>query len=112
MNDIWHFDPDIPQPDDPIVGYQVVASDGAMGTLAEASHDPHTSFVVVETGGLRHKQLVVPAGCVRQINAQTRKVFLGVDKATVKNGPAHQDDWRSDPDFRDRVDAHYTGLPV
>ncbi|MAT04454.1 MAG: PRC domain containing protein [Acidimicrobiaceae bacterium] len=107
---MWNFIDTIESPAEPVVGYDVQATDGSVGTVESAGHDPDDSYLIVDTGfWIFGKQRLVPAGAVRQINRRERVIFLSVDKATVKDAPdldadAHR---QHDQAWRDRFAAPF-----
>lgn len=109
MSELWNYDPDLDQPDQRIVDFDVVSEDGAsVGKVSEAIDDEETAFLVVARGGpLSKKHIVVPAGLVKQINVDANKVFLRVDESVVADAPDHDHDWQSDPTWRERATGHF-----
>ena len=102
-NSTWNYRDSVTLPEESIVGYDVVASDGSIGTVEAASHDPDDSYLVVDIGfWIFGKQRMVPAAAVRQINPGARKVFLSVDKKAIKHAPDHDGTERDDPATRDQ----------
>jgi hypothetical protein len=104
----WNYPDAITISDDSLVGYEVEATDGSIGKVDAASHDPDDSYIVVDTGiWIVGEQRLVPASAVSQINFEQRKVFLSVDKDTVKSAPDHDDGHREDPAVRDQFAAPF-----
>ena len=61
MSALWNFDPDLDRSRGPIVGFDVSATDGAVGTVASTVDDEDTAFLVVERGHLlATKHVVIP----------------------------------------------------
>jgi hypothetical protein len=104
----WNYPDAITVSDHSLVGYDVEATDGPIGKVDAASHDPDDSYIVVDTGfWIFGKQRLVPASAVSQVNFERQKVFLSVDKDTVKRAPDHHDGHRPDPAVRDQFAAPF-----
>lgn len=107
MSSIWNYRHDLEIRDTEIVGYDVEATDGHIGTIDAATLDTDASHLVVDTGFwiFGHKR-VIPAAAVRQVNHADEKVFIDLSKDEVKGAPDHHDTWH-EPDHRDVFDAYY-----
>jgi hypothetical protein len=89
MADNWNYADTVEFPAEPIAGYDVEATDGSVGCVAATSRDRDHSYVVVTSGAwIFKRERLVPAGAVRQVSPEARKVFLNVDRATVKQAPS------------------------
>ena len=108
MPELWNYDPEVVQPDQPIVDFDVVTHDTVIGTVASAVRDDDIAFLVVKTGGLiSNKQVVIPAGLVKQISVGAERVFLRVDREAIADAPDFEEDWRSDQSWRERATARF-----
>ena len=69
MTDLWSYrDTARSQPAD-LVGFQVVATDGALGNLDAATYDVGGSYIVVDTGfWIFGKKRMLPAGVIDRID--------------------------------------------
>lgn len=102
---LWNFPGTVVLPDESIVGYRVEAVDRPLGTVDAVAHALDAAYLVVGTGGrLAGRQRLVPAGAVRQISIEARRVFLGVPGAAVDGAPA-----LDDLDDLDDLDLHDDG---
>jgi hypothetical protein len=61
---------------DSVKGFRLAASDGAAGRISWASYAPNEAYLVVTTGLLRRRHLVVPAGAVIRVDDQEVRVNL------------------------------------
>jgi hypothetical protein len=106
--DLWTY-PNQPESDVDVVGFDVVAVDGSIGKVDEATYDTGQSCLVVDTGfWIFGKKRVLPAGVVDRVDADSGKIFVNRTKDEVKNAPDWDEDtWRSDGD-RQRLEEHYT----
>jgi len=69
-----------------LVGYSVEASDGIIGTVDKRSRGAGRDYFVVDTGFwiFGHKRLI-PAGVVRRVDPNDRKLFVSMSKEEIKN---------------------------
>ena len=80
-------------------GFDVIATDGSIGTIDEHSTDPNAGYLVVDTGfWIFGKKRLVPAGVVRSIDHAEEKVYLSMTKDEVKSAPDYDESTRSDDD--------------
>lgn len=111
MSNIWTHRPETSVPHDSIVGFDVETTDGSIGTVDEARHDPGDAFLVVDTGHwVFGKQRVVPARLITEIDADRRKIYLNVSKEQVAGAPDHSVGWRDDEELRAVIGGHYAEL--
>jgi hypothetical protein len=91
-------------------GFDVVATDGEVGKIDEATYDVGSSYIVVDTGPwIFGRKVVLPAGAIERIDLDNRKVAVRFNKDQIKNSPefdAATDDYRSDA-YRQRVGTYY-----
>jgi len=85
------FAPVAESPD--LTGYDVEASDGHIGKVDEATHEESGSCLVVNTGfWIFGRKRMVPAGVVRRIDPEEKKVFLNMTKDQIKHAPDYDAD--------------------
>lgn len=108
MSDIvWSYRDSEWSEDRDLVGYDVEADGGKIGTVDEASTEAAAQWLVVDTGfWIFGKKRVVPARAVKQINVDDRVVHLDMTKAQVKDAPDHHEDWR-EPSGREPFTGYY-----
>ena len=107
MTDLWNYRPDTKGADVDIVGFDVEASDGHIGKIDEASEVVDSSHLVVDTGfWIFGKKRVIPAGAVKQINVEEKKVFVDMTKEQVKDAPDYHPDW-GEQDHREVMAAYF-----
>jgi len=95
-------------PDESVIGFEVEAIDGSIGTVDEARHEPGDAYLVVDTGHwIFGKQRIIPGRLITQIDAADRKVYLSVSKAKVAGAPDHDSGWRDDQKLREVIGGHY-----
>ncbi len=93
------------------IGFDVVATDGEIGKIDEATSDTDASYVVVDTGPwIFGKKVLLPAGVVTRVDTGERKVHVDRTKADIKNAPEYEEEIRDKPDYRDSLGAYYSGF--
>ena len=114
MSDLWTWrqivvvvpadtsEPNNPIQDTDVTGFDVVAPDGAIGKVDEATYDAGGSYLVVDTGfWIFGKKRMVPAGVVERVDSEAREVHVRMTKEEVKAAP----DYDPDRSFKDQQDA-------
>lgn len=91
-----------------VVGYSVEATDGAMGSVDEASYEVGAGYLVVDTSSWRNLGLgqssLVPAGAIELVDHATRRVFLSLARDQIRNAPGYTG---YDSDYHERVSGYY-----
>jgi hypothetical protein len=91
-----------------LVGFDIEATDGSIGTIDEATHDVGSSYVVVDTGPwIFGSKVMLPAGTISRVDSQDRKVYVDRSKDEIKSAPKFDKNTYTDRDYRDRVGEHY-----
>ncbi len=99
MTDVWAYRDTTWTGGQDLVGYDVQASDGSIGTIDKATYDASDAYVVVDTGfWIFGKKRLIPAGAVSGVNHEDRTVNVGLT----------QEEIRAAPDF-DRADWDESG---
>ncbi|MFG3639709.1 PRC-barrel domain-containing protein [Micromonospora sp. NPDC047762] len=104
-----HDGPDAPGPGTPVVlvGYQVQASDGRIGTIDETSDEADAGHLVVDTGPwIFGQKVLLPAGTVDRVDHQERVVHVDRTRQQIKDAPPF-DPAAADQEYRERVGAYY-----
>jgi hypothetical protein len=99
----------VPPPPD-LTGFEVEASDGHIGKIDEATMAPGATCLVVDTGfWIFGKKRMIPAGVVRAVDLDERKVFVDMTKDEIKGGPDYDHDHhrRDEPGYHDEVAGYY-----
>ncbi|MFF3324896.1 PRC-barrel domain containing protein [Streptomyces sp. NPDC002889] len=87
--DIWGY-PETAQfvPGAQLVGYQVEATDGAIGKVDKHTEEVERSYLVVDTGPwILGRRVLLPAGLVSRIDTDDETVHVSCTKAEVKDSP-------------------------
>lgn len=105
MASMWDYSESMGRGDDDVVGYDVEATDGSLGTIDEASHEAGAAYVVVDTGfWIFGKKRMIPAGVIERVDDADRKVHVSMSKADIKAAPDFHD---QDRHVRDPYDTYY-----
>ena len=88
--DIWTFPPTADSLQF-LVGYEVQALDGRVGTIDDHSLAAHSSFIVVDTGWwIFERKRLIPAVLISSISGQEGKIYLTMTKREVKEAPVYR----------------------
>ncbi len=86
--DIWTFPPTA----DSIrflIGYEVLATDGKVGSIDEHSLAADSSYIVLNTGWwLFERKRLIPCGFISSIDGPAGKIFLSKSRREVRAAPA------------------------
>jgi len=93
-----------------LVGYQVEATDGTVGTVDEASSDADDGYIVVDArrwifGG----KVLIPAGLLTRADSVHRTVHVERTKAEIRDAPDFDPATYQDPAYREALDRYYRG---
>ena len=108
--EMWTYSSDYSAQNLDVEGFDVVATDGEIGKIDEATYEVGSSYIVVDTGPwIFGRKVVLPAGAIERIDLDNRKAELRLTKDQIKNSPefdAATEDYRSDA-YRERVGTYY-----
>jgi hypothetical protein len=91
-----------------IIGYDVEAIDGSIGSIDDASLETDTGHLVVDTGPwIFGKKVMLPAGVITTVDNVNEKVFVNRTKDEIKNAPKFDDSMRNDEKFRTELGTYY-----
>ncbi|MEV0381520.1 PRC-barrel domain-containing protein [Nonomuraea sp. NPDC050643] len=91
-----------------LIGFDVEATDGKIGSVDEESNAVGDSYLVVDTGfWIFGKKVVLPASTVTEVDPQNKKVFLARTKEEIKNAPEFDEATYTDPGYREQVGDYY-----
>jgi hypothetical protein len=92
---------------DDIVGFNVEATDGSIGTVETATYEVGASYIVVDTGPwIFGGKVMIPAGIIGGVDRDTRKVYVRRGKDEIKNAPT-VDKHTGDSEYRDQLGEYY-----
>jgi hypothetical protein len=88
MTDVWTYREPSWATNRDLVGFDVEATDGSIGTIDKATYDASDAYVVVDTGfWIFGKKRVIPAGTVVGIDHESKTVQVGLTKDEVRSAP-------------------------
>jgi hypothetical protein len=71
-----------------LTGYDVEATDGSIGKVDEATYQEESSCLIVDTGfWIFGKKRMIPAGVVKLIDEDAKKVVVNMSKDEIKSAP-------------------------
>lgn len=93
-----------------LIGYKVVATDGEVGQVDDASYSPGHAALVVDTGSwVVGQRVLLPAGTVVHVDHENREITVDRSTAEIKGAPPYEPD-DGDPTYRTRLADYYCGL--
>jgi len=105
--DIWTYR-SAPDPSTRLTGFEVEASDGAIGRVDESRHEPGESYLVVDTGPwIFGKRVLLPAGLVEEIDTASGRVHVDATKEQVQAAPEYDIDAGEEAEYRRRLARYY-----
>jgi hypothetical protein len=92
-----------------LVGYEVEATDGRMGTVDEASMDSDRRYLVVDTGfWIFGKKRIIPAGVIARVDHDRERVYVAMTKDLIRQAPDYDDTMTaSDDAYFDEQASYY-----
>jgi uncharacterized protein YrrD len=97
-----------------ITGMPVHASDGEIGTIKDLLFEPETwtvRYLEVSTGWLFGRDVLIPVGKVKRIEAPEGAVTFDLTKEEIENSPSAEPVHTADRDFESRLLWHYGMTP-
>ena len=110
MSDIvWSYRDSEWSQDRDLVGYEVEADGGKIGTVDEASNEAAAQWLVVDTGfWIFGKKRVIPAGTVVGMDHEARRIVVSMTKDQVKAAPDYDESEWANEDARLKHAEYYT----
>ena len=91
-----------------ISGFSVEAIDGEIGSVAQATYDVASSFLVVDTGPwIFGKKVMLPAGVIDRVDMNDHRVFVHRTKEEIKNAPEFDEANFRDQTYRSDLGTYY-----
>lgn len=96
-----------------VIGFDVEATDGKIGSVDEESNVVGDSYIVVDTGfWIFGKKVVLPASTINRIDPQERKVYVNRTKDEIKAAPEFDEATYQDSGYREEIGGYYGRLPL
>ena len=93
---------------DDVLGFDVEATDGSIGTIEQATYDVGSSYLLVNTGPwIAGGRVMLPAGIVGRVDRHARKIYIRRGKDEIKSAPALDQDTGDGSAYRDRLGQYY-----
>jgi hypothetical protein len=107
--DLWSYGDDLERSTD-LEGFSVAALDGDVGKIEDASYDPGSSYIVIDTGPwIFGKRVLIPARAIVRVDVANETAFLRLKKQQIEDAPDLQDVQGSERD-RELIGAYYEPL--
>lgn len=91
-----------------LVGFDLEAADGGIGTIDEATYDVGASYVVVDTGAwIFGTRTMLPAGTITRVDRERRTVHVARTRNEIKDAPRLPKGTGPDQEYRNRLAAYY-----
>jgi hypothetical protein len=91
-----------------LTGYSVEATDGGIGKVDEATNEVGGSYIVVDTGPwIFGKKVMLPAGVIERVDADSETIFVRLTKDEIKNAPEFDEDTYRDEAYRSEIGGYY-----
>ena len=105
--DLWtHRDTTIGTMD--LTGFGVEAIDGSIGKIDEATNEVGGSYIVVDTGPwIFGNKVLLPAGVIDRVDAESGTVYVSRTKDEIKNAPEFDESRYRDAEYRDEIGGYY-----
>ena len=98
MTDMWAYRDSTWTQSQDLVGYDVEATDGSIGSIDKATYDAADAYVVVDTGfWIFGKKRLIPAGAIERVDHDSKTVHVAMTKDDIRSAPDYDsDDWGDD----------------
>lgn len=99
MSDIvWSYRDSEWSQDRDLVGYEVEADGGRIGTVDEASNEASAQWLVVDTGfWIFGKKRLIPAGAISSVEHDDKTLHVNMTKDQIKGAPDYDaENWTDD----------------
>jgi hypothetical protein len=99
MKDMWEYEEGSGRGTSSIVGYEVKAADGNIGTVIEESSTAGGQHVVVDAGfWVFDMTKLIPAGVISRVDHNSTCVALSMTRAEIRDAPDFVEESRSTDD--------------
>lgn len=110
MVDVWTYRAEGWTDGSDVVGYDVEATDGGIGTIDESTTAAGRQHIVVDTGfWIFGKKRLVPAGAITRVDHEDGRVYLSMTKEQIKDAPDFEETHGDGDDDHWRTYEQYYG---
>jgi hypothetical protein len=108
ITDLWSYRDTTRSQTTDLVGFQVVATDGAIGNLDAATYEVGGSYIVVDTGfWIFGKKRMLPAGVIDRIDYDAHKVHVNLTKDQIREAPDFYAEREREEAYRQDIGTYY-----
>jgi hypothetical protein len=108
ITDLWSYRDTARSQTTDLAGFQVVATDGAIGNLDAATYDVGGSYIVVDTGfWIFGNKRMLPAGVIDRVDYDTRKVHLKLTKDQIREAPDYDAEREREEAYHQDIGTYY-----
>jgi len=95
---VWDYRESTWTLDRDLIGYDVEATDGCIGTIEQASNESSRAYVVVDAGSwIPETRKLVPAGAIAALDHVHHRVDVGLTKDQIRDAPDYDaEQWNDD----------------
>lgn len=109
--EMWTYREPVSIEDLDLEGFEVEATDGAVGKVVDAAYELGSSALVVDTGPwILGKKVLLPAGMVREIDPEARKIYVDRSREEIKNAPEHDPSGYAEQEYRLALADYYANF--
>ena len=91
-DNVWKYRDTAWSDDSDLVGYDVEATNGSIGTIDESTTETDTAYVVVDTGSwIFGKKRMIPAGLVTNVDHDAKTVTVTLSKDQIEAAPDYEE---------------------
>jgi hypothetical protein len=106
ITDLWSYRDTAKSQATDLAGFQVVATDDAIGNLDAATYDVGGSYIVVDTGfWIFGKKRMLPAGVIDRIDYDAGEVHVNLTKDQIREAPDYDAE-------REREEAYHQDIGI
>jgi hypothetical protein len=105
--ELWSYRDAIDDAD--LTDFSVVANDGEIGKVSEATHKMGDSWLVLDTGQwIVGDKVLLPAGTIERIDLDEKKIHVDRSKEEIKNAPEYDPSGYAEQEYRIRLADYYS----
>jgi hypothetical protein len=91
--------------------FKVVASDGEIGKVDDATYETGTSSIIVDTGPwILGRKVMLPAGTIERIGLEERTIYVDRTKDEIEAAPEYDPSGYAEQEYRLRLGDSYSNF--
>ncbi|MFE5241023.1 MULTISPECIES: PRC-barrel domain-containing protein [unclassified Streptomyces] len=97
-----------------LTGFSVEATDGSIGKVDKHSDEVGSAYLLVDTGvWIFGKDVLLPAGTVKGIDTEEKKIHVDLTKAQIKDSPEFdRHSHAGDPGYHAQIGSYYDSYRI